>query len=248
MVFLPESAVGEVLFISYIRQCLTTSDLMRCSQVNLDFRRICRTYTLPEVWMTKGYFLGNEIELETRTADKFGEIHLEGSMQSLRPRRLVLFIEPYLMEPTWWWTFVYHPDHELAIINTVIEDYIQEFDCGVIETEEPMAKQRLVSATFGKVVGSPDDTVDVTGIVRDKIVNGRLQLLPPRPSDASFSLARTAQILPTSPTWWWVQIFGDPYPRRTKILRLTVERVDNGRVDVIRICENRAIDITLLAE
>lgn len=215
---------------------------MQCSQVSRTFRRICRTYTLPEVWTRKGYFLSDEILLEARTEDKFGETHFEGLR---RPRRLVLFIESDI-DPVWWWTFVYHPDHELDIINTVIESYIQEFVCEVIDVEEPMAKQRLVSASFGDIRGSHDDAVDVTGIVRDKIVDGRLQLLPPRPSDASFSLKRHAEVVP--PAWWWVEIFGDPCPRRTKVLYLTVERIDNGRLEMIHISENQAIDISLLAE
>jgi len=265
---------GEDLFNVFIRPSLTTADLMRCSQTNRKLRSLCRTYTLPEVWMNKGYYLDSEEGLEARAREWFSEGGLEesseesseggseeevtpfeGSRRSPRPRRLVLFIEQ--TDATWWWTFVYHPDHELDILHAIVATHIQESACEVIEDDEPTIGQqrRLLSASFGDHVLSR--VVDVTHVVRDKIRDGRLQLFPPRPCNNSFC-SESAPAFPRleDKRWWYVDIFGDPWSRKskflvpwppqTKYLVLKVQGIDDGEQDTIYFSENSAVDIPLM--
>ena len=221
---------GEDAFI-LIRSYLTVADLMRCSQTNRQMLQLCSTYTLPGVWGTKDFMLNEPGDLEADTKRCFGE-------GSGRPRRLVLYTHdsPHF----WWWTLVYHPD-ELDLLNSVIDQH-GETKCECLQDEpidEP-GRQELVSATFGN---AQYGVVDVTAVVRDRIKYGRFKLVPPRPHTGSYSSATPLGEIESSGKWWYVGVFGDPCPKRTKFLILNVTR-DHGETQIY-LGENEGCDIRL---
>ena len=141
---------------------------------------------------------------------------------------------------SWQWTFAYHPDHDLHImIHTVVDIFIMENNCELVEDDTVAEERQLLAATFGER-GIEED---VRAAIRDNIGNGRLQLFPPRPSAESYLLLLSPSIFSDHPTWWCVKLFGDPLPLFNEILRLEVEEVVSKNPETLFFSENTGVDI-----
>jgi hypothetical protein len=233
--FFAEGGIGYTIF-PIVRNYLNVRDLSAFNESGLDPKQeLCTFCTISDFLGSRNITLGTVDRIQLGIAIAGEVVTFKGGSRSShsRPQRVISG-----MGDRWGRDNLYHPQEipEVArVIHRLLVRPIEQFHTMPMERN----KETLLSATFGAGAQFIDVTLRLASLACAN--GGEVRLAPPGVVlDGRGSRSRQ----PTTFHHWYVRLFGDPSPRRTKFLVITT-RTGNGEERVRRVVENECIRFTL---
>ena len=232
--FFSHGSVGRQIFHDFILPYLSMDGVIHASRVSRQMNGMCRTYTIGDVLDKHSITLPLHHKLE------LGKLII-GATAGLRYESDSVYKRVMRTETRTFSARLYHPCYltiiELAMVVYFhlhkIPNTIQYTHPNWVDTHSlPMdpIKPVLKSAKFG----FGNQIIDVTVIIRFLLIvqgNQKLFLRPPRKGFR----------------YWYICLFGDPYPRKRKILRIT-SRDGSGKIRTRELIEDQRCKMPLTTE
>ena len=272
--FFSKGGVETTLFTNNIAPYLTVGDMVQCAKTGKSLHRLCRTYTVPELLRTKPLELSRDHRVQLG-CDVMKQVTAYGSRKE-RPTRITILspsecFRAKLYHPQELDQVNILIDKYMALHGTpkVLPSASNstESETALVDDSEKNESSRtqggqgnledtpvLVSTVFGPREssvkrGTDSNSLDVTGRIKELVVTEggghRLVLVPPPIVRNAHGSRKRA---PTTMHYWYTRLFGDPCPRTTKVLLVTVCDPVTRKNTTFKFEENQVVDIPLTIE